>query len=162
MRSRLLFLTVLLIIICASCQPKKKTEPEKEAVTGATYTNPLRERGAEPWAVFYKGKYYYTQGSESRIMLWETSDITNLNDSLRKPVWIPTDPSNSHHLWAPEMHRINNKWYIYFAADDGNMDNHQIYVIENEADIPTEGKFVMKGRIPTDKDNNWAIHASTF
>ncbi len=49
-----------------------------------------------------------------------------------------------------------------FAADDGNMDNHQIYVIENEADIPTEGKFVMKGRIPTDKDNNWAIHASTF
>jgi GH43 family beta-xylosidase len=60
------------------------------------------------------------------------------------------------------MHRINNKWYIYFAADDGNMDNHQIYVIENEADIPTEGKFVMKGRIPTDKDNNWAIHASTF
>ena len=51
-------------------------------------------------------------------------------------------------LWAPEMHRINNKWYIYFAADDGNMDNHQIYVIENEADIPTEGKFVMKGRIP--------------
>ena len=56
MRSRLLFLTVLLIIICASCQPtKKKTEPEKEAVTGATYTNPLRERGAEPWAVFIKG-----------------------------------------------------------------------------------------------------------
>lgn len=52
MRSRLLFLTVLLIIICASCQPKKKTEPEKETVTGATYTNPLRERGAEPWAVF--------------------------------------------------------------------------------------------------------------
>ena len=93
MRSRLLFLTVLLIIICVSCRPKKKTEPEKKAVTGATYTNPLRERGAEPWAVFYEGKYYYTQGSESRIMLWETSDITNLNDSLRKPVWIPTDPA---------------------------------------------------------------------
>ena len=30
-------------------------------------------------------------------------------------------------------------------------------VIENEADIPTEGKFVIGGRIPTDKDNNWAI-----
>ena len=84
MKSRLLLLAVLLVIICASCQPKKKTEPEKEAVTGATYTNPLRERGAEPWAVFHEGKYYYTQGAESRIVLWETSDITNLNDSLRK------------------------------------------------------------------------------
>ena len=68
----------------------------------------------------------------------------------------------SYHLWAPEIHRINNKWYIYFAADDGNMDNHQIYVVENEAANPMEGTFVMKGRIQTDKDNNWAIHASTF
>lgn len=33
MKSRLLLLAVLLVIICASCQPKKKTEPEKEAVT---------------------------------------------------------------------------------------------------------------------------------
>lgn len=54
------------------------------------------------------------------------------------------------------------QWYIYFAADDGNMDNHQIYVVENEAANPMEGTFVMKGRIQTDKDNNWAIHASTF
>lgn len=63
---------------------------------------------------------------------------------------------------GPRNASHQQQWYIYFAADDGNMDNHQIYVIENEADIPTEGKFVMKGRIPTDKDNNWAIHASTF
>ena len=70
---------------------------------------------------------------------------------LKKDVWIPTDPSNSYHLWAPEIHRINNKWYIYFAADDGNMDNHQIYVVENEAANPMEGTFVTKGRIQTDK-----------
>ncbi len=27
---------------------------------------------------------------------------------------------------------------------------------------PMKGEFVMKGRISTDEDNNWAIHASTF
>lgn len=47
MRSRLLLLAVLLVIICTSCQPQKETEPEKENVTGATYTNLLRERGVE-------------------------------------------------------------------------------------------------------------------
>lgn len=83
MKSGISLLTVLLVIICASCQPKKKTEPEKETITGDTYTNPLREKGAEPWSVFHEGKYYYTQGSESRIILWETSDITNLDDSLK-------------------------------------------------------------------------------
>lgn len=30
MKSGISLLTVLLVIICASCQPKKKTEPEKE------------------------------------------------------------------------------------------------------------------------------------
>lgn len=163
MRSKLLLLSAILLIGVSCQQNKKKPEQkEEEALTGNTYTNPLLPKGAEPWAIFYKGKYYYTHGAEDRVVLWETSDITEVSKTTRKPVWKPTDPSNAHHLWAPEIHRINNKWYIYFAADDGNMDNHQIYVIENESDNPMEGKFVMKGRIPTDKDNNWAIHASTF
>ena len=72
MKSRLLLLAVLLVIICASCQPKKKTEPEKEAVTGATYTNPLRERGAEPWAVFYKGKY---KKQPMALLLFHVADL---------------------------------------------------------------------------------------
>lgn len=162
MRNKLLFVYILLIA-CISCQQKKKAAGE-EIETGSTYTNPVHAQGAEPWAMFYKGIYYYTQGSEDKIVLWETKDITHLNDSdsTKETVWVPKEPGNSYHLWAPELHRIDNKWYIYFAADDGNMDNHQIYVIENEADNPMEGEFVMKGRIATDKDNNWAIHASTF
>ena len=160
MRNKLLLLSAILML-CASCQHRKTTQKE-ETATGATYTNPLLENGAEPWAVFHEGKYYYTQGCEYKIQLWETDDISNLSNATIKEVWTPTDPSNSHHLWAPEIHRIDNKWYIYFTADDGNMDNHQIYVIENESANPMEGQFVMKGRIPTDKNNNWAIHASTF
>lgn len=113
MKSRLLLLAVLLVIICASCQPKKKTEPEKEAVTGATYTNPLRERGAEPWAVFHEGKYYYTQGAESRIVLWETSDITNLNDSLKKP-----KAAN-----VIEKSKILKDGYIYYCCKTASINN---------------------------------------
>ena len=154
MRSRLFLLSIILLI-GVSCQHKKATTEKETVAAGNTYTNPLLERGAEPWAIFHEGKYYYTQGSENRVILWETDDITDLSHATQKDVWIPTDPSNSYHLWAPEIHRINNKWYIYFAADDGNMDNHQIYVVENEAANPMEGTFVMKGRIQTDKDNNW-------
>lgn len=35
-------------------------------------------------------------------------------------------------------------------------------MLENESADPMKGEFVMKGRISTDEDNNWAIHASTF
>lgn len=160
MRNKL-FLLSLLLFTATSCQQKKQTADTK-VMLNKTYTNPLLLKGAEPWAIFYEGKYYYTQGCENKIKIWETNDITNLSNATEKEVWIPTESSNSYHLWAPEIHLINNKWYIYFAADDGNMDNHQIYVIENEASNPMEGKFIMKGRISTDKENNWAIHASTF
>ena len=57
---------------------------------------------------------------------------------------------------------IDGKWYIYYAADDGNSDNHQMYVLENTNKDPFKGEFVMKGRISTDKDNNWAIDGSVF
>ena len=50
-------------------------------------------------------------------------------------------------LMAPEIHRINNKWYIYYAADDGNTDNHQIFVLENDAETPMTGEFKQKGPI---------------
>ena len=53
-------------------------------------------------------------------------------------------------------------WYIYFTADDGNTDNHQLYVLENPSPNPLNGKFRMKGRISTDPENNWAIHAHVF
>lgn len=156
-----LYLLSALLLIGTSCK-QKNAERTNENASETTYTNPILNNGAEPWAIFNEGKYYYTQGAENRILLWESSDITNLSNVTPKEVWKPTDPSNAFHLWAPEIHRINNKWYIYFAADDGNMDNHQIYVIENESANPMEGQFVMKGRIQTDKNNNWAIHATTF
>ena len=67
--------------------------------------------------------------------------------STCKEVWVPKDPSNSYHLWNPEIRNIDGKWYIYFAADDGNTDNHQIYVIENDSPDPMQGEFRMKGAI---------------
>lgn len=42
------------------------------------------------------------------ILLWETSDITDMAHALCKEVWRPTDPKSMHNLWAPEIHRIND------------------------------------------------------
>lgn len=162
MKSRYFFL-VFLACFCLSCKHKPEAPAAGEkAPGGTTYTNPLLPHGAEPWAIFREGTYYYTQGEENKIILWKTTDLTDLEHARQKTVWLPPTPEASFHLWGPELHCIGNKWYIYFAGDDGNMDNHQIYVLENEAADPLEGEFVMKGCIQTDKDNNWAIHASLF
>jgi GH43 family beta-xylosidase len=155
--------TYLLVAFFAiSCNGKKPAQQTIDNTQGKTYTNPLLPKGARPWATFYKNYYYYFQDGDNRITLWKTHDITDLKNAPNKDIWNPKDQNNVSHIWAPEMYRINNTWYIYFAADDGNTDNHQIYVIENSADDPFEGEFTMKGRIKTDKDNSWGIHASVF
>ncbi len=126
------------------------------------YQNPLLPYGPDPWAYWYNGYYYYMHTMVDRLVLWRTKDITDLAGAEQKTIWIPDDPKGRYNVWAPEISRIGGRWYVHYAADDGNSDNHQLYVIENSNEDPFEGEFVMKGRISTDKDNNWAIDGSLF
>lgn len=130
--------------------------------TDNTFTNPLLDYGPDPWAVYVDGFYYYMHTMIDKLVLWKTRDVTDLRHAEKKVIWTPDKPQYSKNVWAPEIHRINGKWYVYFAADDGNTDNHQMYCLENDSKDPLKGVFKMKGRIQTDPDNNWAIDGSIF
>ena len=159
MKSNIIFFLGAMLLSLVSC---KHTGTSQSKVEGNYFVNPILPSGSNSNAFFYKGKYYYTHETNDMILLWETSDITDMAHALCKEVWRPTDPKSMHNLWAPEIHRINDKWYIYYAADDGNTDNHQIYVLENDAQNPMEGTFKQKGPVLTNREWNWGIHASTF
>lgn len=138
---------------------KHKVQPTERSMAPAP---PLLSKGAEPWAIYHDSLYYYTQGTESEISLWKTKDITALRDAPHKVIYAPLPQLSHYHLWAPELHYIDGKWFLYYTADDGNTDNHQIYVAENPSSDPMQGKFTFKAHIVTDTDNHWAIHANTF
>jgi GH43 family beta-xylosidase len=127
-----------------------------------TFTNPLLPSGADPWVIYKDGFYYYTNSLGSRLAIWKTKDLTQLNLAEKKTVWLPPPGvSYSKELWAPELHFFKGKWYMYFAADDGNNNNHRIYVIENSSADPLQGDWVFKGQVG-DVTNKWAIDASVF
>ncbi len=147
---------------CTGNSGRKSGSVETTEKQAATFTNPLLPQGADPWSVFHNGFYYYMQTSPDSLVLWKTADLTDLKNAPKKTIWIPTEPSRARDLWAPEIHYIDKKWYVYYAADDGDTDNHQLYVLENENADPFEEEFSFKERISTDKDNNWAIDASLF
>ena len=119
MKTKIYLLFITTLFFCAGCGNKSGGQ-KQESVSAAkdTYVNPLFPEGADPSALFHNGKYYYTHGTEDKIMLWETSDITDMAHAVCKIVWKPQDPSNSCHLWAPEIHYINDKWYIYYALSN--------------------------------------------
>jgi GH43 family beta-xylosidase len=128
----------------------------------ATFTNPLLPSGADPWVTFRGGFYYYTNTTGRNLTLWKTRDITDLKDAEKKVVWTPPQSGpDSHDIWAPELHRIGDRWYIYFAADAGKNDSHRIWVVENPSEDPLAGEWTLKGKV-SDATDKWAIDATVF
>jgi GH43 family beta-xylosidase len=75
----------------------------------------------------------------------------------------PTGPMGSH-IWAPEMHFIKGKWYVYFAAggaEKENVWNIRIYVLENSAANPLAGEWTERGQLKTNWES-FALDATTF
>jgi GH43 family beta-xylosidase len=127
-----------------------------------TFTNPLLPSGADPWCIYKDGYYYYTHTTGRNITIWKTRSIAQLNTAEKKVVFTPP-PSGpySKEVWAPEIHFLQNKWYIYFAADSGNNNGHRLWVLENDASDPLNGEWIMKGKLVT-PDDKWSIDGSVF
>ncbi|MGY4536219.1 GH43 family beta-xylosidase [Mucilaginibacter sp. UYNi724] len=127
-----------------------------------TFTNPLKSSGPDPWVIYRGGYYYYTNTSRDSLVLWRTKNMADLKTAERKAVWVPPAATQySKELWAPELHYLKGKWYMYFAADDGDNNHHRMYVIENSSPDPLQGEWTFKGQVGDDT-NKWAIDGSVF
>ncbi len=127
-----------------------------------TFTNPVLPSGPDPWCIYKDGYYYYTNTTGNDITLWKTKNIAYLSTAEKKVVWTPPKTgAYSKELWAPEIHLFQNKWYIYFAADSGNNNDHRLYVLENAAADPLQGEWIMKGKLTTPEDK-WSIDGSVM
>jgi GH43 family beta-xylosidase len=127
-----------------------------------TFTNPLLPSGADPWSSYVNGYYYYTNTLGNRLDIWKTKSLADLKSAERKTIFTPpVGTLYSKELWAPEIHFIDNKWYVYFAADDGKNDNHRMYVLENTSVDPMKGEWNFKGKV-ADSSDKWAIDGSVF
>ncbi|WP_310394264.1 glycoside hydrolase family 43 protein [Hymenobacter sp.] len=135
---------------------------QQPAALKTTFTNPLLPTGADPWSIYHKGYYYYTHTTGRNITLWKTKSLSQLKTAPSKVVWTPpaTGP-NSRDIWAPELHFLGGKWYLYYAADAGTNQTHRLWVLENASPDPLQGTWTDKGQV-TDGSNKWAIDGSVF
>jgi len=112
-----------------------------------------------PQAIRHQGRYYFTMqslGGEA-VELYSTDDLSRIDQGSHRIIW-STQQDSMTHFWSPEIYNINDKWYIYFEGDDGNTDNHHLFVMECQDKDPMKGQFVMKGAIETHAEWNYGIH----
>lgn len=130
------------------------------------WTNPLVEQRADPqidWQA--DGNYYLTATvpEYDRIELRRAPTLDGLRSAEPKVIWRKHETGiMGSHIWAPELHHINGKWYIYFAAGGAEkVWDIRIYVLENASADPFQGEWVEKGQIKT-KWETFALDATTF
>jgi GH43 family beta-xylosidase len=128
----------------------------------ATFVNPVAKSGADPWVIQHDGHYYYCQ-SHRGTGIWVSKADRLVNIGRAQPVCVWSPPAGtewSKEVWAPELHYLRGKWFVYFAADDGNNDNHRMYVLEGTSPDP-QAPFTFRGKLsaPTDR---WAIDGTVL
>ena len=161
MRVREITLAICVVILLADCRPKSNVDFTADQAS-REFTNPLLPSGPDPWVVYRDGLYYITHSTGNSLKLYRTPDVSALAQAESKIVWTPPSTGmNSREIWAPEIHRVNDKWYFYYAADDGDNNHHRMWVLENSSADPFEGTWVDKGKLAL-PDDKWAIDGSIF
>lgn len=138
----------------------------KEVAEGEFFVNPIAE-GADPWVVRHEGSYYWCQSHGNRgVAIWKSDTLTDLGE--RHVVWTaPEMGPHSAEIWAPELHFLDGRWYIYVAASNGQNKNHRMIAVESEDENPL-GKYHLKGElytgdsIATGEENRWAIDGTVL
>ncbi|MCT1577683.1 glycoside hydrolase family 43 protein [Oceanobacillus kimchii] len=130
------------------------------------YPNPLIEQRADPYIYKHVDGYYYFTASYplyDRIILRRSKSIQGLTDAEEVEIWHKHEKGiMSEHIWAPEIHFIDNHWYIHFAAGDRD-DIWAIrpYVIECTDKNPLDGRWGEKGQVNT-SFQSFSLDATTF
>jgi GH43 family beta-xylosidase len=155
-------LLLVLLVITSLFSWSQTSSPVPAESKGGTFTNPLLPTGPDPWVIVKDGYYYYMNTVGTNLTIWKTRSIADLRNAEEKVVWLPpASGPYSHEIWAPELHFLEGKWYIYFAADAGTNQSHRLWVLENASADPLQGEWTMKGKL-ADPSDKWAIDPTVF
>ncbi len=124
----------------------------------SSYPDPFITERADPYIVDGENGYYYFTASYpaygsvdkgyDRIILRRSNTVSGLAKAEEKTIWkAHSSGIMSKHIWAPEMHKINGTWYIFFAAgSDSNIWAIKPYVLKCSGD-PYNGQWTECGQM---------------
>ncbi|TCM18902.1 GH43 family beta-xylosidase [Novosphingobium sp. PhB165] len=145
------------------------------AATGAPVpVNPLVRQRADAQVFRHDDGYYYLTGSVpeyDRLVLRRSKTVAGLSTAEERVLWRhEASGPMSGFIWAPELHLIDGRWYMYFAAgpSGGGEDVFRIrtFAIVCDGPDPMTGNWKIAGQfqLPTDSfnlDSTSFVHRGT-
>lgn len=126
--------------------------------------NPWIMQRADPYVYRHSdGTYYFTASvpAYDSIVLRKSHSLNGLSTSAETVIWKKhASGPMSAHIWAPELHYLENKWYIYFAAGNAESPWHiRPYILECADEDPLTGTWVEKGMIQPAEGDDFSFQA---
>ena len=132
--------------------------------TKLKFNEPWILQRADPYVYRHTdGNYYFTASvpAYDGIVLRRSSSLSNLPDAQETEVWhCHASGPMSKHIWAPELHYLDGKWYIYFAG--GEMEDIwkiRPYVLCCKDEDPVTGHWEELGKMQGADDDEFSFEA---
>jgi GH43 family beta-xylosidase len=125
-----------------------------------TIVNPVVKNRADAQVFRHTDGWYYLTGSVpeyDRLVLRRSKTLAGLTTASEKVLWRhEASGPMSGFIWAPELHLIDNRWIMYFAAgpSGGGEDVFRIrtYAVVCDGPDPMIGKWSVLGKLQTQFD----------
>lgn len=158
----LLLYPFLMLGCTTAVAPVVEQESEQLVTEEEYFTNPIAN-GADPWVFKKDGLYYFCSAGSGGIYVSKSEKLIEPGEKVR--VWeTPETGWNKSNVWAPEMHFLDGRWYIYYAAakkPGGPFLYQRSGVLESEGDDPF-GPYTDKGMLYTGDSISYPSSASKW
>ncbi|MBQ9928511.1 MAG: family 43 glycosylhydrolase [Lachnospiraceae bacterium] len=119
---------------------------------------------ADPYVYKHtNGDYYFTASlpEYDGIALRRAKTLKGLQSAEEVMIWKKHEKGPmSFHVWAPELHYLDGKWYIYFAAGMAeDVWNIRPYVLECMGDDPLTDEWVERGMMQCAEEDEFSFRA---
>ncbi len=128
------------------------------------YNEPWILQRADPYVYHHTDGWYYFTASVpeyDKIVLRRAKSLQELPLAEETAIWNKHESGPmSEHIWAPELHYVLGKWYIYFAGGEKD-DVWKIrpYVLECQGDDPIKDAWVEIGKMQRAEGDEFSFEA---
>nr|EAQ71543.1 hypothetical protein MGCH7_ch7g950 [Pyricularia oryzae 70-15] len=132
------------------------------------FTNPIKT-GSDPQMVYHDGMYYLTSTTWTDVQITAASTIEGLKTATAKVIWSDTsNPNRACNFWAPEMHKLDGRWHLFFSASVCNPDwgvvlpTLRVYTLAGGAENPLSADYELLGPITPPNFTDGMLDATIF
>jgi len=128
------------------------------------FNEPWIMQRADPYVTKAHDGYYYFTASVpeyDRLVLRRAETLAELATAEEHVIWTKHDTGiMGAHIWAPELHYVQGKWYMYFSAGEAeNKWAERPYILECQGQDPINDEWVEMGKPVRSKDDEFSFES---